>query len=332
MRYLFSFLPVIVFLLALKSMDSYKLVRFRAIVLALLAGVVFALLSMVINRSLIATISIETADYSKYIAPIVEESLKSVYIAYLIASRRTGFLVDAAIFGFAVGAGFAIIENSYYIIALGNNNPLISIIRGFGPAIMHGGTTAILAIVAKNIFDRKSSHSFSFIFPALLPAVVIHSIFNHFLVSPVISAAGLVIILPSLMIAVFTRSERSLSRWLGIGFDADADMLEMITTGQILDSHVGKYLISLKNNFSGEVLADMLCLLRIHLELSIRAKGLLLMKESGFTPPPDPELKEKFVELNYLKSNIGGTGMLAMHPLLRWSSRDLWQMHMLENH
>mgnify|MGYP007065672436 FL=1 len=76
-------------------------------------------------------------------------------------------------------------------------------------------------------------------------------------------------------------------------------------------------------------MADILCFLRIHLELSTRAKGILLMKSAGFSPEYDPEIAERFEELKYLKNNIGSTGMLALHPLLRWSSRDLWQFNML---
>lgn len=56
------------------------------------------------------------------------------------------------------------------------------------------------------------------------------------------------------------------------------------------------------------------------------------MREAGFSSPPDPETKAKFEEFRYLKNSIGSTGMLAMHPLLRWSSRELWQFHMIEEH
>jgi hypothetical protein len=73
----------------------------------------------------------------------------------------------------------------------------------------------------------------------------------------------------------------------------------------------------------------MLCLLHIHLELSIRAKGLLLMRETGHEPPLDPEIAEKFAELRYLEKSIGKTGRLTILPILRWSSRDLWQLYML---
>ncbi|MEK6571657.1 MAG: hypothetical protein AABZ61_09815, partial [Bacteroidota bacterium] len=86
---------------------------------------------------------------------------------------------------------------------------------------------------------------------------------------------------------------------------------------------------SLKNRFPGELVADMLCLLRLQVELSIRAKGILLMREAGFRVTPDPEIKEKFTELAYLEKSIGKTGQLAILPFIHTSSRELWQLHML---
>ena len=79
----------------------------------------------------------------------------------------------------------------------------------------------------------------------------------------------------------------------------------------------------------GEVIADMLCLLRLYVELSMRAKGVLLMQGAGFRVAEDPEIKEKFDELKYLENSIGKTGHLAIAPFLHKSSRDLWQLHML---
>jgi len=74
---------------------------------------------------------------------------------------------------------------------------------------------------------------------------------------------------------------------------------------------------------------DMLCLLRLRLELSIQAKGMLLMREAGFPVEPDPEVKAKFEELRFLEHSIGPTGLLAMAPFFHFSDRDLWQYHML---
>jgi hypothetical protein len=74
----------------------------------------------------------------------------------------------------------------------------------------------------------------------------------------------------------------------------------------------------------------MICLLRIHLELSMRAKGVLMMREAGMDSEPDPDIQDKFNELHYLEKNIGKSGMLALSPFLHQSSQDLWQIHMLD--
>jgi hypothetical protein len=165
--------------------------------------------------------------------------------------------------------------------------------------------------------------------PGLAAATLIHSLYNYGLVNPVLSALCVVVALPLVMMLVFHRSERGLQTWLGVGFDSDSQLLEMITTGTIAETRVGRYLLSLKARFPGETVADMLCLVRLHVELALKAKGILLMREAGFEAKPDPEVREKFDELRYLEKSIGRTGLLAIEPVLHWSSRDLWQLYML---
>jgi len=74
---------------------------------------------------------------------------------------------------------------------------------------------------------------------------------------------------------------------------------------------------------------DMVCLLRLRLELSIRAKGILLARQAGFEIPADPDMEGRFAELKFLEHSIGRTGLLAMSPLFHFSDRDLWQYHMI---
>ena len=96
------------------------------------------------------------------------------------------------------------------------------------------------------------------------------------------------------------------------------------------DTHIGEYLTSLQKNFSGTVVVDMLCYIKNHLELAIKAKGVLLMKQAGIPVVIDDETKSKFAEIKYIEKNIGQTGKLALSPILHTSSRDLWQLYMLE--
>ncbi len=73
----------------------------------------------------------------------------------------------------------------------------------------------------------------------------------------------------------------------------------------------------------------MLCLVRLRAELSIRAKGVLLAREAGFTLPPDPEMDDRLAEIEYLEQAIGPTGLFSLHPVRHMSDRELWQINAL---
>jgi RsiW-degrading membrane proteinase PrsW (M82 family) len=326
-----SLLPVFIFLAGLIVLDSFKLVRFQSIILTILLGWLASALSYFANTFLLSALNADFLLYSRYGAPIVEEFLKSIYVVFLVRSRRVGFMVDAAIYGFAAGAGFAFVENIYYLQSLGDAPLLIWIIRGFGTAVMHGGTTAIFAILSKDFCDRHNSTSLKYFLPGFGAAVVIHSVFNHFILPPLWTTLIILLSFPFALAIVYTKSEQSTRNWLGVGFDTDMELLQMILAGNISETRIGVYLQTLQERFRGEVVADLLCYLRIYLELSLRAKSLLMLRESGLTPPEDNEdIKEKFAELKYLEKTIGRTGVLALHPFIHTSSRDLWQMNMLE--
>lgn len=323
-------LPVLSFLLALVLLDSYKLVRFRWVLLLVAAGGLVALVCMQLNPWLKGLMGVSLENFARYEAPVLEELLKGAIIAVAIARRRVGFLVDAAIFGFAVGAGFAAVENLHYFLVLERPSLLIWTIRGFGTAIMHGGATAIMAVTSKHMTDRLDSVRPDRFLPGLVVAAGIHSLFNHFYFSPVLSTLGLVVILPLIFAVVFKVSEDATHQWLGVGFDSDQELLEVINQGQVSETRLGRYLRSLRARLPPETVFDMLCLIRIQLELSIRAKGELLMRKAGFEAQEDPEVAERLQELRHLEKSIGRTGLRALQPIFSMSSRDLWQFHMLK--
>lgn len=325
-----SILPVFLLLGALVLIDSYKLVALRAVLLAVSAGVLAAVASYLVYIGPRAALGLDPAWYSLYAAPVVEESLKAAFFIYLLFRDRVGFVVDAAIIGFGIGTGFAFLENLYYLRVSPDATVWTWIVRGFGTAIMHGGATAILAMVSKALHDRSPAPHPGLILPGLGVAVVLHSLYNHFLLQPLLATALIVLVFPWLCILVFQQSEQQTRAWLGTGFDTDQELLRAMRAGQVAGTPVGKYLTTVKSRFSPEVIVDMMCLLRLRAELAIRAKGLLMMREAGFDAEPDPALKEKFEELRYLERSIGKVGLLALRPFLHTSTRDLWQLNMLD--
>jgi hypothetical protein len=222
------------------------------------------------------------------------------------------------------------VENVYYLRALDDPGIAVWLVRGFGTATLHGSTTAIFAILAKNLRDRQEGGGFWTYAPGLGLAMLLHTLFNQ-LVLPPAAATGLILaVLPITVAWMFKRSETATRAWLGSGFDADLEVLEIIESGEVRKSRIGQYLESVRHRFPPAVVGDMLCLLQIRHELAIRAKALLIAREVGVEIPVGQGIRDKLKELEYLEKSIGKTGKLALTPLLSARSRDQWQISLLE--
>ena len=324
-----SILPVILFLFALELIDTYKLLALRRVLRSVAVGCGVAIVCYCLNTAFYISGIVSPTLWARSGAPVIEEIAKALFVAWLLRSNRVGFMVDTAISGFAVGAGFAVLENLTYIPDLSAASLVTSAIRGVGTAMMHGGTTAIFGTVSANLTEIRSSRSPFLFLPGLTIAVIVHVLYNQPLLRPVTSAVVVLLTLPAGIAFIFWRSEAALGKWLGTKLDKDIELLQMITSGTFSSSRAGSYLRSLESTFAPEVLGDMLCYVQLSLELSARAKGDLLRREMGFPVVPDPELPGQIRELTWLESRIGRAGKLALSPLIGQSRRDLWELQQL---
>src|SRR5918992_4858202 len=146
MNIVVALVPVLLMLALLQLMDSFKLVRLTVVAVAIVAGAIAAAVCLSLHSVIIARTDIDTALFMRYIAPVTEELCKASFIVGLFWRNRVGFLVDAAVQGFAVGAGFALVENVDYLWHLGGAGLDLWIVRGLGTAVLHGATTAIFSM------------------------------------------------------------------------------------------------------------------------------------------------------------------------------------------
>jgi protease PrsW len=327
-KLLFAIVPVLLFLAGLRLLDSYQLLRFRSVLNVVLLGVFVAIPVYFLNAAVLRFELIPQDYFSRYAAPVIEELLKLLIPLWLLQKKQIGFIVDGAIFGFAAGAGFAVAENLYYLTMLADNsNLLFWALRGAGTAVMHGSTTAIALMI---IMSSPTGNYKTRIPAAALTAIFIHSFYNHFIFSPLVMALIQLLAFPMIAMTVFQVSELALRNWLDAGFESDATLLEAIRSGVVRATPQGNYLMELKSRFSAEMVVDMLCYLRLQLELAVAAKGLLLMREAGFDTEAPIGTREKFAEMKGLQKALGFTGMAAMKPLLHHKTQDLWQLHFLD--
>src|ERR1700733_2889367 len=173
-----ALLPVLMFLAVLSVLDSYKLVSLRTVGLALAAGAVAAGACYGINSVIFRQFPTLQDQYIRFGAPVVEELAKGAFWVLLIATARVAFMVDSAICGFAIGAGFALVENISYLVALSGRSLGVWMLRGFGTAVMHGGVAAIGAFISVYLNESRQWRGARQFASGLSAAMVLHSLFN----------------------------------------------------------------------------------------------------------------------------------------------------------
>lgn len=163
----------------------------RLLILFMLLGSTIAVSAAEINTLLMNLLSLSTLDVSLRVAPLIEEIMKAIPIlifALLVSDDKKKVLPLAM----ATGIGFAILENTYYLI---NNLQNVTFgwafMRGISASLIHGICTFLVGCGI--LYVRKERLLFyTGIFGLLTAAITLHATYNLLLVSPW-KAAGLLL-------------------------------------------------------------------------------------------------------------------------------------------
>ena len=322
-----ALVPVLAFLVALHVFDSYRLTSLAEMAETMTAGVVLALAAYFANGYLLERLTIDYTAYSHFIGPVVEEVLKAAALMYFFARNRIGFMIDAIVMGFAVGTGFGVFENVYYLYAFQDANMGDWIIRGFGTAIMHGGATAIFAALSQSLIERRGRFALYLFLPGLGVAIAAHVAYNLLQDTPLIATMAVLLGLPPLFLLIFTKSEHAVHQWLVHDYASHELLLAEINSGRFTHSEAGRFMLNLTNKFSPDVVAHMFEYLKLHTQLVLRAEQRTLARENKQPVKPRPQDRDDLLRLDELEKKIGRAAMMALWPHLHFSRRELWELH-----
>lgn len=333
-----AFAPVVLLLVVFERLDVFRLVTPGSVAAYAAAGALLAALSYLANAQVMDGLPIGFTDYSRYVAPPLEETIKALLIIGLFALDRIGFKLDAAIAGFAVGAGFSVFENGYLISAFPEANLGIWIVRGFGTAVMHGGATALFAVITHEFSEhqahRQGRHSrlYPWVFaPGLLVAIAVHSAFNHFPGEPLLAMLGAMVVIPITLLVVFSRGGATAHEWLEHDHEGHAQMLADIRAGRFAETPDGRAVAATAQRFPARIVQAVGAWMELQLTLVLRAEEILLAHERGEQPEVGETERAQFHQLDELARTLGRAVRHAIAPHLRFSRSDLYELHMLRH-
>ena len=279
-------------------MDSFKLVRPSSVRLAIGGRGGRGISSrLALHDWLLHVRTFRRAMVSRYIAPLTEETAKALFIVVLSLpdasdSRWTRPCRDSPS---APASRWS--RTSTYLRSMPAAPPAFWIVRGLGTAVLHGTTTVIFAMMSKTLADRRLIGRCALAFVPGLgrgrgDSLGVQS-------PPAAAACADLAVAVGAAAAGRCRVPAQRARDTRVGrrrLDLDIELLDLVGVGAFRVDAVRAVPAGAAARIPGPVVADMFCLLRLELELSVQAKAMLLAREAGLEVPADDDLEAILAE------------------------------------
>lgn len=332
-------LPLL-FLYIIYALDLYSSGKFRTVVICAVWGLVAFGIALAVNtaiKNLILEDRLRIPAAQAFttivvlVAPIVEEIVKSLILIYFGRRPDFTYFVDGAIYGFAAGIGFSVLENFWYMSQSGsvNQGPVIVISRSFSTCLMHGSASALVGVsIGRFRYGRGQTRILS----AILgwgAAMTLHMVFNRVVTfwsgtALLIGAVGLGVGGMAL-IALFIRwglaEER---RWIeeSLGLGLRVTEKEKALVRELHD--LGDLLKPIEDRFGKEKSALVEEFLLMQAQLGIKQKSSELATDPRLKQQVQEQISTLQEEMEALRRKVGVYCMTYVRSIFPPESVVLW--------
>ena len=163
------FIPILLMALLVEK-------KARLPIVFVLTGIFVSVFASEVNGLFSRVLPMDIYSVTVIVTPVSEELLKALPILYyaIVISDKRERLFTASM---ALGIGFAVLENAYFLFNHADFNMLSAIIRAFGAGLMHGMCTLLVGVGIS--FVKKKRKLFAVgTFGLLSTAIVYHGIYN----------------------------------------------------------------------------------------------------------------------------------------------------------
>ena len=328
-----ALIPVLVMLGLFVWLDAFALMNLKEVLMLLVLGGLAAVAAYPVSGRLLDTLPIGFSLYSRFVAPWIEEAIKALIMVVLFRLNRIGYKLDAVISGFAIGAGFSVVENVLYLTIFPQYGTGTWLVRGFGTAIMHGTTLAVLAAITHEFAERENREAagdfkfnlFWFV-PGYGVAVALHMTFNQFPDQPLLAMTGAIVVAPVVLIAILSVGTAEAQRWLAAECAEHGAQLDALRAGRWPDGPAGRKIAALAARLSVEKAKRVRRYWELQAWLITQAEQVMIEEAEGDAAFDANEVRSAFAELEGLKHAIGRSTGTELHALLPFSRNDYWEV------
>ena len=268
----------------------------------------------------------------RFIAPIEEEIFKGLILLFLVRRKQFTYFVDGAIYGFAIGIGFAVVENWEYLLSSDQSVQLmVAVVRVISTNLMHATGSSIIGIaIGLSRFSRRSGR---ILYPlaGLLVSGTLHVGFNVISNSEFNSTIILIITISvigligfGVIIGAIRRGMKDSRAWI----EEKLGMTDRVTSGEtkaVLSlKNIDEVLTPLAEQFGEEKAIHIEKLLKLQARLGILRKSLDKLQDEDLLEATRNDITEVRAEMDKARSAIGSYAMLFLRGVFPEEDSPLW--------
>lgn len=268
-----------------------------------------------------------------FVAPIYEELLKGLILLYLFRRAKFTYSVDGALYGFAVGTGFAMIENLGYIYNAQSEATIVAIQRIFSANLVHALSSASIGITLGISRSRNSRLQRQVHAVGLLLAIGQHMLYNNIL--HIISASDSKIPLGAIFIPglpgiffilyVIQRGKKDARKWIKekLGMDSRVTRSEVALVDSLPEPKDALYPVAERFGVEKARLAEKMLYLQAH--VGIKRKALEGCRGEDISRKNiEAEIDRLHADIKNIQSEIGVYAMLFIRGLFTEEMVSVW--------
>jgi len=305
----------------ISTRNMYQTGSFRVVLVSLLWGLAAFWAASTVNSYLWNNEIVVWDTIVRLVAPIEEEIFKALVFIYLFKRINFTYFVDAAVYGFSIGIGFAVIENFEYISGLADQAALsLAISRVISTNLIHASASSIAGMA----FGRARFFNFGrqvrVIAQGLALAMVLHLFFNN-LVSSVgggmllVYAAFVGMLATWYIIREINSGMRDAKQWI----EEKLGMADRVTAGEAAMvnrmSDLQTLLAPIAAQFGEQKAGDVERFLIIQARLGILRKNLERLQDEFLLKETRQEMDKLREEMDVLRRKVGSYTMMTLRNM-----------------
>lgn len=316
-------------LFTIYKMDLYSTGDFRFVFYSFLWGGLAYFAAAKVNVAMMDLGWVTRTQMLQLTAPPLEEFLKSLILFYMIRRPKFTYFVDAAIYGFSIGIGFAIFENYEYLLGHSEAALGVAVGRVLSTNLIHAAASAAIGIGLGLVRFQRWPGKILYSLSSYTVAILFHLGFNNLvtrlnsalllLYAAAVGFGGTVFI-----VAVIRRGLKEEKRWIKekLGMTDRVTASEAAIVNRWKDAKV--ILEPLKLRFGARKTAQIEQFLLVQARLGILRKTLDKIPDEKTRASVRAEMAEVRQEMNQARRDVGTYCMIYVRDLFPENSNVLW--------